>query len=122
MHVKTHCYRYSYSHFKHEEEEVQGVNTFPESISRKTRIRPSCESIMPLPLAFSKAFIWGVARVAQSIKRQTSARVTISQIVGSSPASGSVLSDQSLEPASESMSPSLSAPPLLTLCLSLSQK
>ena len=35
-----------------------------------------------------------------------------------SPASGSVLSAQSLEPASESVSPLLSAPPPLTLCLS----
>ena len=37
-------------------------------------------------------------------------------------ASGSVLTAQSLEPASDSVSPSLSAPPLLVLCLSLSLK
>ena len=60
------------------------------------------------------------ARVAQSVKRPTSAQVMISQLVGSSPASGSVLTAQSLEPASDSVSPSLSAPPPLTLCLSLS--
>ena len=62
------------------------------------------------------------AWVAQSVKRPTSAQVMISQFVGSSPASGSVLTAQSLEPASDSVSPPLSAPPLLTLCLSLKKK
>ena len=37
-----------------------------------------------------------------------------------SPVSGSVLKAQSLEPASDSVSPFLSAPPLLALCLSFS--
>ena len=60
--------------------------------------------------------------VAQSVKRPTSAQVTISRSVSSSPASGSGLMAQSLKPASGSLSPSLSAPPLLMLCLSLSQK
>ena len=41
--------------------------------------------------------------------------------MSSSPASGSVLTAQSLEPASNSVSPSLSAPPLLVLSLSLSK-
>ena len=58
----------------------------------------------------------------QSVERLTSAQVMISQFVSSSPASGSVLTAQSLEPASDSVSPSLSAPPLLMLCLSLSLK
>ena len=58
--------------------------------------------------------------MAQSVKRPTSAQGVISRFVGSSPASGSVLTAQSLEPASDSVSPSLSAPPLLTLCLPLS--
>ena len=62
------------------------------------------------------------ARVAQSVKPPTPARVMISRSVSSSPASGSVLTAQSLEPASDSVSPSLSSPPLLALCLSLSQK
>ena len=62
------------------------------------------------------------AWVAQSVERPTSAQVMISPSVSSSPASGSVLTAQSLEPASDCVSPSLSAPPLLTLCLSLSQK
>ena len=45
----------------------------------------------------------------------------ILQFVGSSPVSGSVLTVQSLEPASDSVSPPLSLPsPLLTLCVSLS--
>ena len=56
------------------------------------------------------------AWVAQSVEHPTSARVMISRFVGSSPASGSVLTAQSLEPASDSVSPSLSA--LLVLSLS----
>ena len=60
--------------------------------------------------------------MAQSVKRPTLAQVTISQFVGSSPVSGSVLTVQSLEPVLDSVSPSLSAPPPLMLCLSLSQK
>ena len=60
------------------------------------------------------------AWVAQLVKRPTSAQVMFSQIVGSSPASGSVLTAQSLEPASDSVYPSLSDPPLLVL--SVSQK
>ena len=60
--------------------------------------------------------------VAQSVKRLTSAQVMISRSMSSSPASGSVLTAQSLEPASDSVSPYLSALPLLTLSLSLSLK
>ena len=56
------------------------------------------------------------------VKRLTSAQVMISRFVSSSPALGSVLTAQSLEPASGSVSPSLSAPPMLMLCCSLSQK
>ena len=62
------------------------------------------------------------AWVAQSVERPTSAQVTISQSVSSSPASGSGLMAQSLEPASDSVSPSVSAPPPFMLCLSVSQK
>ena len=63
--------------------------------------------------------VWG-AWVAQSVKWLTSARVMISQLfffVSWSPTVGSVLTAQSLEPALDSVSPSLSAPPLLVLCL-----
>ena len=56
------------------------------------------------------------------VRRQTLTQVTISQLVSSSPTSGSVLTAQSLEPALDPVSPSLSAPPLLMLCLSLLQK
>ena len=44
-----------------------------------------------------------------------------SQFVGSSPVSGSVLTAQSLEPALDSVSPSLSASPSLALFVSLSK-
>ena len=64
----------------------------------------------------------GGAWVAQSVKCLTLAQVMISQSVSSSPASGSVRTAQSLEAASDSVSPSLPAPPLLTLSLFLSQK
>ena len=63
-----------------------------------------------------------VAWVAQSVKCLTSAQVMISWFVSSSPMLGSVLTARSLEPALYSVSPSLSAPPLLVLCLSISQK
>ena len=58
--------------------------------------------------------------MAQFVKPLTSAQVMISWVMGSSSASCSVLTAQSLEPALDSMSPSLSAPPPLTPCLSLS--
>ena len=59
--------------------------------------------------------------MAQSVKRPTSAQVMISQFMGWSPTSGSVLTSQSLKPASDSVSPSLSVPPWLAFCLSLSK-
>ena len=55
---------------------------------------------------------WG-GQVAQSVKRPTSAQVMISRSVSSSPALGSVLTVQSLEPASDSVSSSFYAPPHL---------
>ena len=60
--------------------------------------------------------------MAQSVELPTSAQGTISWFLSSSPVSGSVLTVQSLEPALDSVSPSLSAPPLLPLSLSLSLK
>ena len=56
--------------------------------------------------------------MAQSVERLTSAQVMISQSVSLSPTLGSVLTARSLEPASDSVSPSLSAPSLLALSLS----
>ena len=58
--------------------------------------------------------------MAQSVKHPTPAQVMTSWFVGSSPTLGSVLTVQSLEPASDSVSPSFSDPPLLTCLLSLS--
>ena len=53
--------------------------------------------------------------MAQLVERLTSAQVMISQFVSSR------LCAESLEPASDSVSPSLSAPPLFVLCLYLSK-
>ena len=60
--------------------------------------------------------------MAQSVEHPTSAHVTISRFVNSSSVSGSVLIARSLERASDSVSPSLSDPPLLMLCFFLSLK
>ena len=60
----------------------------------------------------------GADWVAQSVERPTSAQVMISQSMGSSPASGSVLTAQSLEPVSDSVSPSLRPSPVHALSLS----
>ena len=68
-----------------------------------------------------KIIILRDAWVAQSVKRPTSALVMISRFMSLSSTSGSVATAQSLEPALDSVSPSLSAAPLLTLCLSLSK-
>ena len=46
--------------------------------------------------------------MAQLVEHPTSAQVMISQLVSWSPTSGSVLTVRSLEPASDSVSPSLS--------------
>ena len=63
------------------------------------------------------------AWVDQSVERPIVAQVMILRFMGLSCASGSVLTDQSLEPASDSVTPSLSAPdPPLMLCVSLSLK
>ena len=51
--------------------------------------------------------------MAQSVKYPTSTQVMSSQFMSSSPVQGSVLTAQSLEPASDSVSPSLSVPPQL---------
>ena len=66
-------------------------------------------------------WIWGTW-VAQSVERPTSAQVMVSLSMSSSPASGSVLTAQGLEPALDSVSPSASTPPPLMFCLSLSVK
>ena len=86
---------------------------------------PSLSLLLPcslsLSLSLSKINKRWVAWVAQSVKQLTSAQVMISQFMSSSPPLGSVLTAQNLEPALDSVSPSLSASPLLML-FSLSQK
>ena len=57
-----------------------------------------------------------------SIQLLVLVQVVISWFMGLSPTSGSVLTARSLEPASDAVSPSLCASPLLTLCLPLSFK
>ena len=77
----------------------------------------------PFNIPVRSKYSWGVW-VAQWVKRLTSAQVMVSQFVSSNPASGSVLTAQSLEPASDSVSSSLSlcsSPAcILSLCLSVS--
>ena len=61
--------------------------------------------------------------MVQSVKCPTLAQVMILPFMSLSPALGSVRTAQSLEPALDSVSPSLSAPPpAITLSLSPSQK
>ena len=57
---------------------------------------------------------------AQSVEYPTWARAAISPFVGSSSASGSVLTAQSLDPALDPVSPSLRPSPTCALSLSLS--
>ena len=61
--------------------------------------------------------------VAQSVKHLTSAQDMVLQFTGSSPELGSMLTAQSLEPASYSVSPYPSAPSCsFSVSLALSQK
>ena len=85
-----------------------------------SRVGEGAGERMP-PCYIGDRWLWG-ARVAQSVKRWTSAQVTISWFMGLCPTSDSVLTAQSLEPALDSVSPTLSAPPLLVLCLCLTKR
>ena len=64
--------------------------------------------------------------MAQSVERLTSAQAMISQLMSLSPTLGSVLTVWSLEPASNSVSPSLSLPlprsSSVSLCLKKEDK
>ena len=84
---------------------------------------PSSESctFMPLNIGLFKGWLMRGAWVAQSVKHPTSARVMISRSVSSSPTLGSVLTAQSLEPISDSVSPSLWPSPIRALSLSVSK-
>ena len=66
--------------------------------------------------SFKKTSTWGAW-----LALLASAQVMISRFVSLSPVSGSMLTAQSLEPTSD-LSPSLSAPPPFTFCLSLKNK
>ena len=55
------------------------------------------------------------AWVAHKVERLTSAQAMISWFVSSSPVLRSVMTAQSLQPASDSVFPSLSSPPQLVL-------
>ena len=93
------------------------------SVLTAQRLEPASDSVSP-PLSAPPLLTLCETRgvwVAQSVKRPTSAQVMISRSVSSSPTSCSVLTAQSLEPASDSVSPPLSAPPLLVLSLCLSK-
>ena len=87
----------------------------------KGRVTLSLSVSLSLSLSVSQNLFWGTW-VAQLVKRPTLAQVMTSQFVSSSPASG--LMTQSLEPASDSVSPSLSLclSPAHALPLSLSLK
>ena len=92
-------------------------------------LEPAWDSVSPFlsvppPLALCLSFKKNLKRgawVAQSVERPTSAQVMISRLVSPSPSSGSGLTARSLEPAWDSVSPSLSALPLLALFLSVSK-
>ena len=60
-----------------------------------------------IQLTMGKGGTW----LAQLFKQLTSTQIMFSWFMGSSPALGSVLTAQSLEPASDSVSPSFSVPP-----------
>ena len=59
--------------------------------------------------SINKNTLWG-AWVAQSVEHLTSAQVMISQLCEFEPRIGLLLTARSLEPVSDSVSPSLSAP------------
>ena len=80
------------------------------SVLTAQSLEPAMDSVSPTLPKLTKAVIKSHVRgswVAQSVKRPTSAQVMISRSVSSSPALGSVLTAQSLEPVSDSVSPSL---------------
>ena len=80
-----------------------GYPVFSAPFVEETSLSLLCGLVIPI-----KNHLTRDAWVAQSVKRPTSAQVMISGFVSSSPALGSVLTAQSLEPVSDSVSPSLS--------------
>ena len=87
------------------------------------QLHPPAGPVAPLPAPpLLNCKVFGGTWLAQSVKHPTSAQVMMSGLEGSSLASGSVLTAQSLEPASDSVSPPLSSPPLHSHSVSLSFK
>ena len=84
-----------------------------------TFLLPNLDTPMRVGSACKHQPLWG-SWVAQSVKRLTSVQVMISLLLGLSSVPGSVLTAQSLEPALDSVSPSLSLCPSLAHALSLS--
>ena len=74
-----------------------------DSVLTAKRLERASDSVSPSLKNKQTRGAW----VARSVKRPTSAQVMISRSVGSSPALGSVLTAQSLEPVSDCVSPSL---------------
>ena len=108
---------------QHPDVHVMALNAAAErSLStQKAKYKIACKPTgkCPASLVIQKCRFRG-AWVAQWVKHLISAQVMISRFMSSRPASGSVLTGQSLEPASDSVSPSLYAPLLLAHALSLS--
>ena len=108
--------------------QLMGLSPMSGSVLTTQSLEPASECVsLACALSLSKInkhFLkdFGGDWVAQSVGCPTSAQVVIWWFMGSSPVSGSVLTTQSLKSASDSVSPSLSAPPLLILCLCLKNK
>ena len=107
--------------------EYRSTDTFGGLYSLSFTSLPECEFVSFIsdfrpvhPMRASEIACFMGVWAAQSIKRPTLAPVMISQFRRSSPVSGPVLTAQSLEPALHSVSPLLSAPPLLAHARSLS--
>ena len=85
------------------------------------QLHPPAGPVAPLPAPpLFNYKVFGGTWLAQSVKHPTSAQVMISRLEGSSLASGSVLTAQSLELASDPVSSPLCPSPARALSLSLS--
>ena len=93
-----------------EEPKVQGMQAAPASWKNQGNelsVYSFQREHSPADRLISRLLTSRGAWVAQSVKPLISTQVMISQFMGLSPASGSVLTAWSLEPASDSVSPSL---------------
>ena len=86
----------------------------PCELCRWPQVRKGIDTYL---LTYDKVYLWG-SWVAQSVKRVTLAEVMIPRFMGSRPMSGSVLTAQSLEPASNSVCVCVCVCVCLSLCLS----